>query len=217
MKTRYKVAAAAFIIAVLAACQPSPPAPTTGTWVNDPNGPGEKVAVLGDSQITQNLSLWTTGALAGDGPLAIWAVAGSQYSDSGAWGKNLSPDPDVALIAQGANNAYPLFGLDGWTRDDELDLWRLVNYLRQGGVTCILVSTIGYPATAPLPQRQHADIASAFIRSWAAQADNPDVWVWDWQAESQGQPWFGGNQLHVNPAGAAAHAASGRAAVQGCP
>lgn len=198
---------AAVVVVGLASCEPEP------TWSRAPTDGEVGVAVIADSLVSQHERRWRSGGLAMGGPLALWARPGTGYPDSGDWVWRLRPHPEVVVLAQGANDAWPFYGGDGWTAADARALDALVT--RAATVArCVVLTTLAYPSTAPDAQRRHFDAANAHIRAVAR--DHPAVHLADWQAAGGHEHWFTADRLHLTAAGAAAHHDVVDAAVTGC-
>ena len=189
------------ILAGLTACLPSSSSPTYAGWLNDPHLPGPAVAVVGDSLVAYDPG-WPTSELATRGPLAVWARAGAGYGAQGAWLAALGRPVDVIVYALGANNVNPLYGQDGWTRSDQLSLYRLADVLDRTSrphQPVVLVTVAPYP-DAPLAYRVAAGRANQEIRRLAASWDH--ITVADWASVASGQRRYYSDRLvHLNGVG----------------
>lgn len=212
-----------FAASSTATYDPDPePEPVIG-WVNDPQAPGRRTAVMADSLVSRHQDEWRTGPLTSDGPLALWATSGAPFDAPGDWVPTLRPYPDVAVLAQAANSAWPLFGSDGWTTADRaaLDLaaHRALAGTRQKGgfpgVSCVVLVTVGYPPNANPTVKQHDDRANADIRAKAG--SGPEYRLADWHAASADQPWYEADGLHLTAEGSAAYQQVITDAVRTCP
>ncbi|WCO65755.1 hypothetical protein PO878_14720 [Iamia majanohamensis] len=211
-----------FAAASTATYDPTPePEPVAG-WVNDPAGPGRRTAVMADSLVSRHQDAWRTGPLASDGPLALWATSGAPFDAPGTWVPTLVPFPEVAVLAQGANSAWPLFGSDGWTDADRAALDRAAHRALAGtrvkggfpGVSCVVLVTIGYPDGVHPSVKENDDNANADIRAKAT--TSPEYRLADWQAASAGQPWYEPDGLHLTAEGSTAYQQIITDAVRSC-
>lgn len=217
---------AGFAASTTSTYDPRPPEPEpepAAGWINDPEGTGPRVAVMADSLVSRHQEEWRSGPMSSDGPLALWAQVGAPFDAPGDWIRTLTPAPDIAVIAQAANSAWPYLGGDGWQPSDRaaLDLatHRALASSRQKGappgVRCVVLVTIGYPAAAHPLVKEHFDLANDDIRAKAASAEQ--YRLADWRAASADQPWFEDDHFHLNAAGSTAYQNAITDAVRSCP
>lgn len=202
--------AAGVVIALgLAACYPGAP---EGAWVT--SHPGPRVAVQGDSLIAMNDQQWEDSSLADDGSLAVWSVSGSQFHHAGAWINQVSPRPDVFVIAQGLNSIQ--LGWDAW---DEAQLDRTIAYARHAGraprIPCIVLVTMAHGPRATPWFAAEAQQGSFHIR---VKARSSTVFrLAEWRNLAMAHPeWFLADQIHLTRAGSRAYEALITDAVRRC-
>lgn len=193
----------------LAACYPTP---VEGTWVS--RNPGPRVAIQGDSLIAMNDAQWDHGTLASEGSLAVWSVSGSQFHHAGVWINQVSPRPDVFVIAQGLNSIS-----GGWDSWDEAQLSRTISYARYAGraprIPCIVLVTMAHGPRATPWFAAEAQQGSFHIRAKAK--TSPVYRLAEWRNLAMANPqWFTADQVHLTPAGSRAYEAVITDAVQRC-
>jgi hypothetical protein len=193
----------------LAACYPSP---QEGAWVTA--NPGRRVAVQGDSLVAMDDEQWEEGALAAEGSLALWSVSGSQFHHAGDWINQVSPRPDVFVIAQGLNSIQ--LGWDTW---DEAQLDRTISWARYAGraprIPCIVLVTMAHGPRATPWFAAEAQQGSFHIRRKAA--SSPVFRLAEWRNLALAHPeWFVADQVHLTRAGSRAYEAVITDAVRRC-
>ena len=193
----------------LTACYP---APTEGAWVT--SHPGPRVAVQADSLVAMNDEQWAAGSLAREGSLAVWSVSGSQFHNAGAWINQVSPRPDVFVIAQGLNSIQ-----QGWDAWDEAQLDRTIAYARHAGlaprIPCIVLVTMAHGPRANTWFAGEARQGSFHIRNKAASSSV--FRLAEWRNLAMAHPeWFLTDQVHLTRAGSRAYEALITDAVHRC-
>jgi hypothetical protein len=184
----------------LAACFPTS---TEGSWVSV--RPGLRVALQGASLVDLNDEQWARGTLATDGSLAVWSVSGSQFHHAGAWINQVSPRPDVFVIAQGLNSIQ-----QGWDTWDEAQLDRTISWARYAGsaprIPCIVLVTMAHGPRATPWFAAEARQGSFHIRAKAA--SSPVFRLAEWRNLAMAHPeWFVDDQVHLTRAGSRAYEA----------
>ncbi len=193
----------------LTACYPTP---QEGAWVT--SQPGLRVAVQADSLVAMNDEQWESGSLARNGSLAIWSVSGSQFHHAGAWINQVTPRPDVFVIAQGLNSIQ-----QGWVAWDEAQLDRTISYARHAGlaprIPCIVLVTMAHGAQANPWFAGEARRGSFHIRNKAASSSV--FRLAEWRNLAMAHPeWFVADQVHLTRAGSRAYEALITDAVNRC-
>lgn len=183
-----------------------------GAWVSQ--SPGRRVALQGDSLIAMNDPQWRSGALAEDGSLAVWSVSGSQFHHAGPWINNVSPRPDVFVIAQGLNSIS-----GGWNAWDEAQLAKTVSYARYAGraprIPCIVLVTMAHGPGVPLWWAGEAQEGSFHIRTTSRSSSVYRLAEWRGVALSHPE-WFLADQVHLTREGSKAYERIITEAVESC-
>ncbi len=199
------------------ACDPNPP--TSSGWLNDPNAPGTKTAIVGDSLVAYDPN-WPTSQLATSGPLAIWSKSGASYNDEDPWLETLTPVPDVLVIAMGANNANNLYGGDGWTSQDVTNLQHMIWDARRapGVIGCIVLVTVAPAPDAPSSYVAQAAKANAHVRQLAASSSIYRLVDWSaWVKVHPNRASLFTDFIHHTPAGAAFYREALTTGAMSCP
>lgn len=166
--------------------------------------------------------------LVADGPLWDYSVNGSVLTQANPLFPidrvlGLDETPDRLIVAQGVNNAHPVFH-GGWTIWDQARYDQVVADAG-AGTDCIVVVTPGYktgpgdpdgpngPASAA--ERANLDAAAAWMRTKVA--SDPRFVLADWHALSISRPewWF--NDVHTDADGSDQYEALITRAVRRCP
>jgi len=209
-RSTVRALAAGVVIALgMAACYPTP---TEGAWVS--REPGPRVALQGDSLVAMNDQQWTDGSLASEGSLAVWSVSGSQFHHAGAWINQVSPRPDVFVIAQGLNSIS-----GGWNAWDQAQLDRTIAYARYAGtaprIPCIVLVTMAHGPSATPWFAGEAREGSFHLRAKAK--SSPVFRLAEWRNLALANPqWFVADQVHLTEAGSEAYEAVITEAVHSC-
>lgn len=173
--------------------------PGEGTYIGPvpPSTPGPRIAMVGDSLVDCCDEAWVAGELGQRYPLALFTVGATRLGPNQArWFDTLDPQPTVAIVAMGTNNAR-----DGWGTDDQAWLGQVVTALAD--VPCVVFVNMGYgPGTAAGPTyRQGVADGNAAYAAVAA-ADPTRVKVTNWRGWSSYAPtWFDTDGIHHSPQG----------------
>lgn len=163
-----------------------------------------------------------------DGPIWRYSVSGSVFTQADPLFPidqvlGVDETPDRLVIAQGANDAHPVWH-GGWTALDEARFDQSVA-TAGAGVACIVVVTPGYKAgpgdpegpygPADAAERANLDAAATWLRAKAA--SNPRFVLADWHALGVPHPEWWLNDLHTNEAGSDQYEALVTRALRDCP
>ncbi len=166
--------------------------------------------------------------LVADGPLWDYSVDGSVLTQANSLFPinrviNLNETPDRLIIAQGVNNASPVWH-NGWNSFDARDFDTVVA-VAGAGVDCIVIVTPGYKtgpgdpdedfAPASAAERAELDEAALWMRLKAF--TDPRFVLADWHALSVSRPewWF--NDVHTDDDGSDQYEALITRAARRCP
>jgi lysophospholipase L1-like esterase len=189
------------ILAGLTACQP-----TANGWITphlEPDRPA--YGIVGDSLIAYHPG-WPGSSLTQFAAVTMWTTPGAKYQHlPRGWAQAQGRPLDAVVVALGANNAWPLYGADGWNLADELYLHDLIaRLLAPGGASCVTISTI-----APAPGAHPAWVASASranaaIRRIAGTSTTDAVALTEWAGAIRNRPeLFQPDGLHLTAEGMA--------------